>query len=84
MRIGVSIVLTMAVVTIGALLPPSVYAGGGHHGFGHGGYHGYDPHFEFGFAFSPYQYPYGYPYSAAVYIAPVQRPPPIIVYRQRT
>ena len=82
MRIGVSIILTMAVLTIGAVLPPSAYAGGGHHGFGHGVHHGHGLHFGFGFAFSPYPYPYGYPYYAPVYVAPAQ-PSPTVVYRQR-
>ncbi len=80
MRIGASIILTMVVVTMGALLPPSAYAGGGHHGFGHGFHHGHGLHFGFGFVFSPY--PYGYPYYAPVYVAPPQ-PSPIVVYRQR-
>ena len=77
MRIGASIILTMAVVAIGALLPPSAYAGGRHHGFGHGFHHGHHGlHFGFGFAFSPY------PYYAPVYVAPAQ-PSPTVVYRQR-
>ncbi len=80
MRIGTSFLLTLAVVTIGAFIPPSAYAGGGHHGFGHGFHHGHGLHFGFGFAFSPY--PYGYPYYAPVYVAPPQQPP-TVVYRQR-
>jgi len=82
MRIGVSIILTMAVVTMGALLPPSAYAGGGHHGFGHGFHHGHGLHFGFGFVFSPYTYPYGYPYYAPVYVVPPQQPQPTVVYSQ--
>ena len=77
MRIGASIILTMAVVAIGALLPPSAYAGGRHHGFGHGFHHGHHGlHFGFGFAFSPY------PYYAPVYVAPLQQPRPRVVYSQ--
>jgi len=84
MRIGVSIILTVAVVTIGTLLPPSAYAGGGHHGFGHGFHHGHGLHFGFNFAFSPYPYPYpyGYPYYAPVYVVRPQQPQPIVVYGQ--
>ncbi len=76
MRIGVSIILTLAIVTIGALLPPSAYAGGRHHGFGHGVHHGHGLHFGFGFAFSPY------PYYAPVYVVPSQQPQPTVVYSQ--
>lgn len=83
MRTGVSIILTMAVVAIGVLLPPSAYAGGGHHGLGHGFHHGHGLHFGFGFAFSPYPYPYGYPYYAPVYEVRPQQSPPIVVYRKR-
>jgi hypothetical protein len=82
MRIGASIILTMAVMTIGTLLPPSAYAGGGHHGFGHGFHHDYGSYFGFDFRYSPYPYPYGYPYYAPVYVTSAQ-PPPTVVYRER-
>jgi hypothetical protein len=83
MRVSVSIILTLSIVTVSMLDSTRAYASGSHHGFGYGIHHGYGSHFGFGFVNSHYPYSYSYPYFSSAYVASAQQPVPIVVYRRR-
>jgi hypothetical protein len=90
MRIGMYVTLAIIIMVTGALLPPDVYARGGHHGHGHHRGHGFHGghnslHIGLGFVFPLYS-SYGYPYyaPAPVYAVPAQLPPPTVTPSQRS
>ncbi len=70
------VILALAILATGVLLPPNTYAGGRHHGNWHGRHHhGNSFHIGLGFVFPLYSYGYPYYVPAPVYTVPAQLPP---------